>query len=352
MTYICNTPHLRIFCVVLQIMGKILNYKHHAPAMEDVWVEKYRPKRLDEIVGQKEIVERLKSYVESNSMPHLLFAGPAGTGKTTCAIVLARELFTENWRMSFHELNASDERGINVVRTKIKEYARTAAPNDVGFKIIFLDEADALTPEAQAALRRTMEKYSRTCRFILSCNYSSKIIDPIQSRCAVFRFMPLRKDAVKKRLAYISEKESKNIDEKALNAIVYVSGGDMRKAINVLQMSAAISDTIDENTVYKATGLAKREDVEEIVKTSLRGDFITARNQLQKLFVEYGLSGEDIIKQIHRIIYEIDGLDGRLRAELLDRTGEIEFRMVEGANERIQLDALLAYFTLAGEQIK
>ncbi len=319
--------------------------------MEDVWVEKYRPKSLDEVVGQKEIVERLKSYVKAKSMPHLLFAGPAGTGKTTCAIALARELFGENWRMSFHELNASDERGINVVRTKIKEYARTAAPNDVGFKIIFLDEADALTPDAQAALRRTMEMYSKTCRFILSCNYSSKIIEPIQSRCAVFRFAPLKPEDIKERLKYIAEKEGKEIDEKALDAIVFISSGDMRRAINILQMSAAISDRIDENTVYKATGLAKKEDVEEIIKKAIEGDFIAARNMLQRLLVEFGLSGEDIIKQIHRVIYELP-IEDRLKVELLDRTGEIEFRMVEGANERIQLDALLAYFTLAGEKRK
>ena len=319
--------------------------------MEDVWVEKYRPKSLDEVVGQKEIVERLKSYVKSKSMPHLLFAGPAGTGKTTCAIALARELFGENWRMSFHELNASDERGINIVRTKIKEYARTAAPNDVGFKIIFLDEADALTPDAQAALRRTMEMYSKTCRFILSCNYSSKIIEPIQSRCAVFRFAPLKPEDIKERLRYIANNEGKKIDEKALDAIVFISSGDMRRAINILQMSAAISDEITEDTVYKATGLAKREDVEKIITTAINGDFLGARKMLQKLLVEFGLSGEDIIRQMHRTIYELP-IDDRLRVELLDKTGEIEFRMVEGANERIQLDALLAYFALAGEKMR
>ncbi|MCD6370282.1 MAG: replication factor C small subunit [Thermoplasmata archaeon] len=319
--------------------------------MEDVWVEKYRPRDLDEVIGQKEIVERLKSYVKSKTMPHLLFAGPAGTGKTTCAIALARELFGENWRASFHELNASDERGIGVVRTKIKEYARTAAPNDVGFKIIFLDEADALTPDAQAALRRTMEMYSKTCRFILSCNYSSKIIEPIQSRCAVFRFAPLKAEDIKERLKYIVNNEGKEITEDALEAIVYIASGDMRKAINILQMSATISDRIDESVVYKATGLAKREDVESVVKKAISGDFIAARNKLNKLLVELGLSGEDIIKQIHRVIYDLP-IEDRLKVELLDRTGEIEFRIVEGANERIQLDALLAYFTLAGEKMK
>ncbi|HPP44355.1 MAG TPA: AAA family ATPase, partial [Methanomassiliicoccaceae archaeon] len=149
--------------------------------MNEIWIEKYRPRSLKDVVGQKDIVDRLRSYVEVKNLPHLLFAGPAGTGKTTCAVALARELYGETWKGNFNELNASDERGIDVVRGKIKEFARTAPLGGAAFKIIFLDEADALTSDAQAALRRTMERYSRTCRFIFSANYSSKIIDPLQS---------------------------------------------------------------------------------------------------------------------------------------------------------------------------
>jgi replication factor C small subunit len=141
--------------------------------MQDVWIEKYRPKTLKDVIGQDDITERLKAYVKAGTMSHLLFAGTAGTGKTTCALALAREFYGENWRDNFLELNASDDRGIGIVRTRIKDYARTAPIGGAGFKIIFLDEADALTNDAQAALRRTMERYTNTCRFILSCNYSS-----------------------------------------------------------------------------------------------------------------------------------------------------------------------------------
>ena len=164
--------------------------------MEDIWIEKYRPKILNDIVGQDEIVERLKAYVKTKNVPHLMFAGPAGTGKTTSALALSKELFGESWKNNFHELNASDERGIGIVRGKIKDFARTAPIGKTAFKIIFLDEADSLTADAQSALRRTIEKYSHICRFVLSVNYSSKIIEPIQSRCTIFRFNPIRNDAV------------------------------------------------------------------------------------------------------------------------------------------------------------
>jgi replication factor C small subunit len=225
--------------------------------MKEVWVEKYRPKILAEVVGQNDITERLKAYAEIKSMPHLLFAGPAGTGKTTCAIALAREVFGEDWKANFLELNASDERGIQIVRTKIKEYARIAPMGDTGFKIIFLDEADALTPEAQAALRRTMERYTQTCRFILSCNYSSKIIEPIQSRCAVFRFRPLSAEDIKNYLLRIAKVEGKEISDDGLDALVYLAEGDCRKATNSLQVAATMGDKIDANMIYRTASLSR-----------------------------------------------------------------------------------------------
>ncbi|NLK26042.1 MAG: replication factor C small subunit [Euryarchaeota archaeon] len=316
--------------------------------MNEIWIEKYRPRTLKEVMGQKDIVERLRSYVETKNLPHLMFAGPAGTGKTTCAIALARELYGDMWKFNFNELNASDERGIDVVRGKIKDFARTAPMGNAGFKIIFLDEADALTGDAQAALRRTMERYSRTCRFVLSCNYSSKIIDPIQSRCAVFRFRPLRQEDIRSYLQRISQLEELDIDEDALNALVHVSQGDMRKAINSLQVAASLGESITVDIVYHTTGTARPEEVKKLMELALAGEFIAARNHLDEIMINYGLSGEDVLKQIHRTVFELDIPDSD-KVRLMDRTGEIEFRIVEGSNERIQLESLLAYLVLVGE---
>jgi len=202
--------------------------------MKEIWVEKYRPKSLDDVVGQEEIVERLKAYAKEGNLPHLLFAGPAGTGKTTCAIALARDMFGENWRQNYYELNSSDERGIETVRTKVKEIARLAPFGGTTFKIIFLDEADNLTADAQAAMRRTMETYSKTSRFILSANYSSRLIEPIQSRTAVFRFRPLKPAAIQEYIARIAKGEKLKISEDGMEALVYVAEGDMRRAVNAL----------------------------------------------------------------------------------------------------------------------
>ncbi|AIZ56541.1 replication factor C small subunit [Candidatus Methanoplasma termitum] len=315
--------------------------------MNEIWTERYRPKDLDEVVGQKHITERLKAYVSSGNMPHLMFAGPAGTGKTTCAIALARGLFGDEWKGNFVELNASDERGIDVVRGKIKEVARTAPLGKAEFKIIFLDEADNLTSDAQAALRRTMEKFSKVCRFVFSCNYSSKIIDPIQSRCAVFRFSPLQKEDIENYLKKIVEKEKVKIDSDALEGLVHVARGDMRRAVNSLQVAASLGKQITMDVIYQTTGMAKPEEIKKMMETALAGNFIGARDMLDNIMISYGLSGQDVIKQIHTSFYDLSITDSE-KVRLIDKTGEIEFRIVEGSNERIQLEALLAYLVMMG----
>ena len=314
--------------------------------MNEIWTEKYRPKNLDEVVGQKHVTERLKSYVRSGSMPHLLLTGPAGTGKTTCSLALAREFFGDNWRGNFIELNASDERGIDVVRGKIKEFARTA-PIGADFKIIFMDEADALTSDAQAALRRTMEKYSGICRFILSCNYSSKIIDPIQSRCAVMRFKPLTQEDIKGYLSRIISEEAIDIESDALDGLVRIAHGDMRRSVNSLQVAASLGKKVDLDLIYQTAGMANPDAVKKMMETALDGNFMQARSQLDDIMINNGLSGQDIIKQMHSSIFDLTVSDYD-KVKMIDKCGEVEFRIVEGSNDRIQLEVFIAYLVMVG----
>ncbi|MEM1577543.1 MAG: replication factor C small subunit [Candidatus Pacearchaeota archaeon] len=318
---------------------------------EIVWAEKYRPKDFDEIVGQEEIVKRAKAFVEQRNMPHLLFAGPAGTGKTTLALVIVKKLFGKNWRENYLELNASDERGINVIREKVKEFARTKSIGDVPFKIIFLDEADALTREAQQALRRTMENFTATCRFILSCNYSTKIIEPIQSRTSIFRFKALTKDDIEKVLERIAKNEKLKLDKDAINAIYEISEGDCRKAINLLQASASVDKHITEDLIYKIVAEVKPKDIEEMINLALKGDFLKAREKLSNILIKQGVYGIDIIKGIQRYITNLEiSIDKKI--EIIEKVGETEFRLVEGGDELIQLESLLAYICLIGKNIK
>jgi replication factor C small subunit len=309
------------------------------------WIEKYRPTKLEEVEGQKEIIKVLQSYVKNKTMPNLMFTGQAGIGKTSCAVALAKEFFGEKFNQNFLELNASDDRGIDVVRETIKDFARTLA-FDSNFKIIFLDESDALTIDAQQALRRTMERYAKTCRFILSCNYSSKIIEPIQSRCVVLRFNQLSAKEIEEKIKKIAHAEKIELEKEAINAIIYVSQGDMRKAINVMQAAASLHQKITEKSIYDVAARARPEEIKEMMKQALTGKFLEARQNLDKLMYEHGMSGEDVINQMHRELINMpeEEIDGKTKIELIDKIGEYNFRIVEGANDRIQLEALLAQF--------
>ncbi len=468
-----------------------------------VWVEKYRPESLEEVVGQDTIVQTLSSYVEKGEIPNMIFSGPAGVGKTTCAHALTKELYDENWQNNFTELNASDDRGINIVRNQIKEFARTSPSQGAKHKIIFLDEADALclppgtklvtgypadpeikniedvskkgekipsvgfetnqlksdegkmvetgkapfykvkledgrkitasprhpffvvgeknkliekqlqelkkgteiadfkdkmkvyTPEiktdggrkdvdtvtvesidyshygkaynitmeetpnfilgngvlthntrdAQPALRRTMELYSETCRFILSCNYSSNIIEPIQSRCAVFRFSPVDDESLKKRIRYIAKKEELDITEEALDALTYISQGDVRRSINSLQAASALDKKIDEDTIYKTTSTAREEEIKQIISKTLKGNFEEARKTLESL-LNQGIGGGEILEQMYRVSRNSDELNNSEKIKLIDKIGETEYRIAKGSDEKIQLEALLASLSI------
>lgn len=315
-----------------------------------MWAEKYRPKTLEEVVNLKDVIESLKAFLKNPAtMPHLLFAGMPGTGKTTVALCIAQQLLGPGWRNFTLELNASDERGINMVRERVKDFSRYSkgAFADIPYALIILDESDQMTPEAQTALRRIMETSSRTCRFILICNYSSKIIEPIQSRCAIFRFSALRGKDMVKHLKYIAEKEHLGLPDDAAETIVEFSEGDLRRAINILQTSAVYGGerTIDERTVFRVVGLAHPKQVQVMLNKALNGNFLEARNTLYDLMTTYGLSGTDIIHQMHRELYRLSYLSPEEKAELASIIGEYDFRLSEGANEDIQLSALLAQFT-------
>ena len=317
----------------------------------DIWTERYRPEKFEEVMGQQEIVKRVRSLVQSLNIPHLLFAGPAGTGKSTLALIIVRELFGDKWKQNYLELNASDERGIEVVRQKVKDFARTKALGNVPFKVIFLDEADALTREAQQALRRTMENYTNTCRFTLSCNYSSKIIDPIQSRCVVFRFKLLEKKDIANVLRKIEEREKLKLAEDTFEALYEASEGDCRRAINLLQATASISPDINAEMINIISSSSKPANIRVVLDYALAGDFINARERLLDVMLKESIAGVDVVKAIQKEIWNLQ-IEPEIKVKLTEKVGEAEFRMVEGSDEFVQLQALLASFVLAGRGIK
>ncbi len=315
--------------------------------IEQPFVEKYRPRHLEDVVGQAKIVERLKKFVADSTMPHLIFAGPAGTGKTTSALALVRDI--QRGKMKHHqtylELNASDARGIDVIRTLVKEFAKTIVVEDIPFKVIILDEADHMTGAAQQALRRTMENYTHICRMILICNYSNQIILPIQSRCVVFRFSKLTRDDITKRIQYIAKKENIKLTPSGLEALIYVANGDLRRAVNYLQASSSINNTIEEDVVYKIAGRISPEDIRKMIYAALKGKFMESKAILDTLTLEYGLSARNLLSQMHSEIYDMK-LDELKKMRIIRILSQIEYRLSQGATEKVQLHALLAKLCL------
>lgn len=305
-----------------------------------VWVEKYRPQTIDDVVGQDDITQQLAGYVSQGEIPNLLFSGGAGIGKTTSAVALAKEIYGEDWEEHFLELNASDNRGIDVVRDRIKSFARSSFGN-VEHRIIFLDESDSLTSDAQSALRRTMEQFSDNVRFILSCNYPGQIIDPIQSRCAVFKFSPIKDEDIRGHIKSIADEEGIDITSDGLDAIVYTANGDMRKAVNALQGTGVLDETVTEEVVYRVTSTPRPDEIKSMIELAIDGEYHKSRNVLDELLTDKGLSGAGILSQVHRLVWDFE-LDDKEAVDVMDVVGDIDYRITEGANDRIQLESMLA----------
>ncbi|MDE1724289.1 MAG: replication factor C small subunit [Thaumarchaeota archaeon] len=305
-----------------------------------MWVEKYRPTKISDIINQKDIVGSLQSLLKNTpEMPHLLFSGSAGVGKTTTALCLAREILGDSWREYTLELNASDERGINMVRERVKKFARfSGLDTNIPFKLLILDEADEMTSDAQTALRRIIEDAAKHCRFIMIANNISKIIEPLQSRCAVFKFTRILEDDIINHLEEICKKEKIKYTQGGLKTLYQYSEGDMRHTINMLQATASIG-VINEDNVKSSAGLAKTSDVGSILKLALAGKISDARNKMIELIKVYGMSESDFLKYLNEECYKTKTSH---LSEMLEVIAKYDYRLIIGANPEIQLSALLA----------
>jgi len=312
------------------------------------WVEKYRPVTLDDVVSHKDITGTIEKFIEKNRLPHLLFYGPPGTGKTSTILAVARRIYGPEFRKQILELNASDDRGIDVVREQIKQFAETRTLFAKGFKLIVLDEADMMTQAAQSALRRVIEQYTKNVRFCIICNYVNKITPAIQSRCTRFRFSPLPIPEVEKRLVGVIESEKVNLTPEGKKALLKLSKGDMRRALNVLQACHAAYDVIGEAEIYTCTGAPQPADIETVVNSMLGDEFTTSYHLISTMKTERGLALQDMISGAYEYIETIDFCP-QARVYLLDQLATTEHRLSTGGNEKIHLTALLGAFKNAVE---
>ncbi|KAJ3881676.1 P-loop containing nucleoside triphosphate hydrolase protein [Lentinula edodes] len=324
------------------------DFPHHELNENLPWVEKYRPVTLDDVVSHKDITSTIEKFIEKNRLPHLLFYGPPGTGKTSTILAVARRIYGEEYRKQILELNASDDRGIDVVREQIKQFAETRTLFSKGFKLIILDEADMMTQAAQAALRRVIEQYTKNVRFCIICNYVNKIAPAIQSRCTRFRFSPLPSSEVEKRINLVIETEKVKVTDDGKKALMKLSKGDMRRALNVLQACHAAYDITSETEIYNCTGSPHPSDIETIVKSMLSDEFTTAHQLISTMKTERGLALQDLLVGVYEYIETIE-IKPHARIYLLDHLATTEYRLSTGGSEKIQMSALLGAFKNAVE---
>ncbi|CAG0899535.1 unnamed protein product [Cyprideis torosa] len=315
------------------------------------WVEKYRPSTLDDLISHEEIISTIRRFVNEGRLPHLLLYGPPGTGKTSTILACAKQMYKPSEFSSMVlELNASDDRGIKVVRTQILSFASTRTIFKSGMKLIILDEADAMTNDAQNALRRVIEKFTDNVRFCLICNYLTKIIPALQSRCTRFRFGPLTVKQMKSRLQHVITSEALNITPEALDSIMELSGGDMRQSLNLLQSCSMAFPKIDADSVYLCLGRPTPADMESVLQWTLNDSLDMAFKKTLALKKEKGLALQDILTQLHSFVHRID-FPPHVRISLLKQLSDIEHRIASGSSEEVQLASLLAAFALARDAV-
>lgn len=315
------------------------------------WVEKYRPKSLEDLISHKDIISTIQRFISEDRLPHLLFYGPPGTGKTSTILAVARQLYSEKeFNSMVLELNASDDRGIGIVRGSILNFASTRTIFKSGFKLVILDESDAMTQDAQNALRRVMEKFTENTRFCLICNYLTKIIPALQSRCTRFRFGPLDNQQMSSRLEHVIQSEKVEVTDDGRMSLMRLAKGDMRRALNILQSTSMAFELVNEENVYLCTGQPLRKDISDIVDWMLNQDFTTAYNNILKLKTLKGLALQDILTEVHSYVHRVN-FPSHVRIHLLDKLAETEYRLAAGANEKIQLGSMLAAFQMARDMV-
>ena len=315
------------------------------------WVEKYRPNDLNSIISHEDILNTLKNLINNNKLPHLIFYGPPGTGKTTTILACAKKIYGENYKSIILELNGSDERGISVVREHIKEFSNTQIMLSqimnikCKYKLVILDEADSMTIDAQFALRRVIENCSNNTRFCIICNYLTKIIPGIQSRCAVLKFSPIQFDDHYKYINNIINLENINISEDCINNIIKISEGDMRKSINILQSLFLINSNnmIITKDLYKMVGYLEPEKSIEMMnylfeKKSLNEIYTT----ILKFKEKYNLSINDILKELSQFLLKNTNLSTSKLIEIFDKLAQIEVYLTNNVNQDIQLCAIIS----------